>query len=52
MEFNTKIYIQTNGTAIGTPLAVTFAVLFVADIDTRALNKIQLYKLPALILYK
>ena len=52
MEFNNKIYIQTNGTAIGTPLAVTYAGLFMADIETRALNKIQLYKLPEPILYK
>ena len=52
MEFNNKIYIQTDGTAIGTPLAVTYAGLFMADIETRALNKIRLYKLPEPILYK
>ena len=39
MEFNNKIYIQTDGTAIGTPLAVTYAGLFMVDIETRALNK-------------
>ena len=52
MEFNNKIYLQTNGTAIGTPLAVTYAGLFMADIETRALNKIRLYKLPEPIFYK
>ena len=52
MEFNKRTYLQINGTAIGTPLAVTYASLFMADIETRALNKIKSYKLPEPILYK
>ena len=52
MEFNKKNYLQINGTAIGTPLAVTYAGLFMADIETRALNTIKSYKLPEPILYK
>ena len=52
MNFNNKKYLQINGTEIGTPLAVTYAGLFMADIETRALNKIKIYKLPEPILYK
>ena len=52
MEFNKKTYLQINGTAIGTPLAVTYAGSFMADIETRALNTIKYYKLPEPILYK
>ena len=52
MEFNKKNYLQINGTAIGTPLAVTYAGLFMADIETRALNTIKYHKLPEPILYK
>ena len=37
---------------IDTPLAVTYAGLFMADIETRALNKITMYKLPEPIIYK
>ena len=52
MEFNNQKYLQINGTAIGTPLAVTYAGLFMADIETRALNKLKIHKLPEPILYK
>ena len=52
MTFNNKTYLQINGTAIGTPLAVTYAGLFMADIETRALNKIKMYKIPEPIIYK
>ena len=52
MTFNNKTYLQINGTAIGTPLAVTYAGLFMADIETRALNQIKRYKLPEPIIYK
>ena len=52
MEFNNHIYLQINGTAIETPLVVTYAGLFMADIETRALNKIKLYKLPEPVIYK
>jgi hypothetical protein len=44
MEFNNYTYLQINGTAIGTPLAVTDASLFMADIETRALDKLKIYK--------
>ena len=43
MEFNNQTYLQINGTAIGTPLAVTYASLFMADIETRAINKLKTY---------
>jgi hypothetical protein len=52
MVFNNRKYLQINGTAIDTPLAVTYAGLFMADIETRALNKFKICKLPELILYK
>ena len=52
MEFNNQTYLQINGTAIGTPLAVTYASLFMADIETRAINKLKNYKLPEPVLYK
>jgi hypothetical protein len=52
MTFNNKTYLQINGTAIGTPLAVTYAGLFMADIETRALNQLKRYKLPEPIIYK
>jgi hypothetical protein len=45
-------YLQINGTAVGAPLAVTYAGLFMADIGTRALSKIKIYKLSAPIIYK
>ena len=52
MTFNNKTYLQINGTAIGTPLAVTYAGLFMADIETRALNRIRLYGMPEPVIYK
>ena len=52
MTFNNKTYLQINGTAIGTPLAVTYASLFMADIETRALNRIRLYGMPEPVIYK
>ena len=52
MTFNNNTYLQINGTAIGTPLAVTYAGLFMADIETRALNRIRLYGMPEPVIYK
>jgi hypothetical protein len=52
MTFNIQTYLQINGTAIVTPLAVTYAGLFVTEIETRALNKIRLYGLPEPVIYK
>ena len=52
MEFNNNTYLQINGTAIGTPLAVTYASLFMADIETRVLNKLKIYNVPEPIIYK
>ena len=33
IEFNDKIYLQIKGTAIGTPFAVTFACIYMAEIE-------------------
>ena len=52
MTFNNKTYLQINDTGIGTPLAVTYAGLFMADIETRALKQFKRYKLPEPIIYK
>ena len=48
IEFNNKIYLQIKGTAIGTPFAVTFACIYMAEIEYQT-TKILLYcriKLP------
>jgi hypothetical protein len=37
-EFNGKLYIQTRGTAMGTPCAVVFACIFMGTIENKAWN--------------
>ena len=37
-EFNSKNYLQTHGTAMGTKMAVTFANIFMSAVETEILN--------------
>ena len=37
-EFNAKNYLQTNGTAMGTKMAVAFANIFLSAVETEILN--------------
>jgi hypothetical protein len=46
MDFNNQTYLQINGTAIGTPLAVKYAGLFMADMETRALKNLKFINYP------
>ena len=41
MTFNDRIYLQTNGTAMGTSLSVAFACLYVGYKETLALNQFK-----------
>ena len=52
MTFNNKTYLQINGTAMGTPLAVTYAGLFMHNLEKRALNKITSFNYKPPIIYK
>ena len=38
-EFNGKNYLQTHGTAMGTKIAEAFANIFMAEVETKILNK-------------
>ena len=38
-EFNGKNYLQTHGTAMGTKMAVAFANIFMAEVETKILNQ-------------
>ena len=38
-EFNGKNYLQTHGTAMGTKMAVAFANIFMAEVETEILNQ-------------
>jgi hypothetical protein len=40
LEFNTKLYLQIRGTAMGTPCAVVFACIFMGMLERRALDTI------------
>ena len=33
LNLNEKLFIQTHGTAMGTKMAVTFSVIFLADLE-------------------
>ena len=39
LQFNEGNYLQTHGTAIGTKMAVAFANIFIAEIETQILDK-------------
>ena len=52
MTFNNKTYLQINGTAMGTPLAVTYAGLFMHILEKRALSKINFQNYHSPIIYK
>ena len=52
MTFNNKTYLQINGTAMGTPLAVTYAGLFMHILEKRALSKIHYQNYHSPIIYK
>ena len=38
-HFNGKNYLQTHGTAMGTKMAVSFAYIFMAEVDTNIINQ-------------
>ena len=38
-EFNGKNYLQTQGTAMGTEMAVAFPNIFMAEVETKILNQ-------------
>jgi len=38
-HFNGKNYLQTHGTAMGTKMAVSFANIFMAEVETEIINR-------------
>ena len=43
-QFNGENYLQTHGTAMGTKMAVSFANIFVAEIETKTVNTTKRYQ--------
>ena len=52
MTFNDKIYLQTNGTAMGTSLSVAFACLYVGYKENVALHQFKYRGLADPLIYK
>jgi len=51
-EFNGKLYIQTRGTAMGTPCAVVFACIFMGTIENKAWNQLGRINIHPLLNYR
>ena len=43
-QFNGENYLQTHGTAMGTKMAVSFANIFMAEIETKTVNTTKRYQ--------
>ena len=52
IEFNNKIYLQIKGTAMGTPCAVTFACIYMAEIEYRVTIELRKNKISLPIYIK
>jgi hypothetical protein len=51
-EFNGKLYLQTRGTAMGTPCAVVFACIFMGTIERKAWNFLGRMNIYPLLNYR
>jgi hypothetical protein len=52
MTFNNETFLQKNGTAMGTPLSVVYACLYLADLEEKTINNMLYYRLEDPLYYR